>query len=221
MKFTDILFEDVRELWGKYLEHPFVKEIGEGTLDKEKFKNYLVQDYLYLKEYAKVFAMGLVKAESLSDMNLYYGSIKGILEDETEVHTNYLKYFGIDQDKVFDNRKEMTTESYTSYMLGIGLKGDLKEIAMTILPCAWSYQFIGRSLYEKHKDTLDNNFYKPWIEEYSSVEFEEGSEVWKNHINDLCKDISEKEAENLRDIFMKSSLYEMDFWDMAYGNRMK
>ncbi|TGY41852.1 thiaminase II [Clostridium sartagoforme] len=217
MKFTDILFEDVREIWGKYLEHPFVKEIGEGTLDKEKFKNYLVQDYLYLKEYAKVFAMGLVKAESLSDMNLYYGSIKGILEDETEVHTNYLKYFGIDQNKVFDNRKEMTTESYTSYMLGIGLKGDLKEIAMTILPCAWSYQFIGRSLYEKHKDTLDNNFYKPWIEEYSSVEFEEGSEVWKNHINDLCKDISEKEAGNLRDIFMKSSLYEMDFWDMAYG----
>ena len=217
MKFTDILFEDVREIWEKYLEHPFVKEIGEGTLEKEKFKNYLVQDYLYLKEYAKVFAMGLVKAESLSDMNLYYGSIKGILEDETEVHTNYLKYFGIDQDKVFDNRKEMTTESYTSYMLGIGLKGDLKEIAMTILPCAWSYQFIGRSLYEKHKDTLDNNFYKPWIEEYSSVEFEEGSEVWKNHINDLCKDISEKEAENLRDIFMKSSLYEMDFWDMAYG----
>ena len=217
MKFTDILFEDVRELWQKYLEHPFVKEIGEGTLDKEKFKNYLVQDYLYIKEYAKVFAMGLVKAESLSDMNLYYGSIKGILEDETEVHTNYLKYFGIDQNKVFENRKEMTTESYTSYMLGIGLKGDLKEIAMTILPCAWSYQFIGRSLYEKHKDTLDNNFYKPWIEEYSSVEFEEGSEVWKNHINDLCKDISEKEAENLRDIFMKSSLYEMDFWDMAYG----
>lgn len=217
MKFTDILFEDVRELWEKYLEHPFVKEIGEGTLEKEKFKNYLVQDYLYLKEYAKVFAMGLVKAESLSDMNVYYGSIKGILEDETEVHTNYLKYFGIDQDKVFDNRKEMTTESYTSYMLGIGLKGDLKEIAMTILPCAWSYQFIGRSLYEKHKDALDNNFYKPWIEEYSSVEFEEGSEVWKNHINDLCKDISETEAENLRDIFMKSSLYEMDFWDMAYG----
>lgn len=217
MKFTDILFEDVRELWQKYLEHPFVKELGEGTLDKEKFKNYLVQDYLYLKEYAKVFAMGLVKAESLSDMNLYYGSIKGILEDETEVHTNYLKYFGIDQNKVFENRKEMTTESYTSYMLGIGLKGDLKEIAMTILPCAWSYQFIGRSLYEKHKDTLDNNFYKPWIEEYSSVEFEEGSEVWKNHINDLCKDISEKEVENLRDIFMKSSLYEMDFWDMAYG----
>lgn len=217
MKFTDILFEDVRELWEKYLEHPFVKEIGEGTLDREKFKNYLVQDYLYLKEYAKVFAMGLVKAESLSDMNLYYSSIKGILEDETEVHTNYLKYFGIDQSKVFDNRKEMTTESYTSYMLGIGLKGDLKQIAMTILPCAWSYQFIGRNLYEKHKDALDNNFYKPWIEEYSSVEFEEGSEVWKNHINDLCKDISEKEAENLRDIFMKSSLYEMDFWNMAYG----
>ena len=55
MKFSEELFEEVKELWDRYLEHPFVKGIGEGTLDKEKFKKYLIQDYLYLKDYAKVF----------------------------------------------------------------------------------------------------------------------------------------------------------------------
>ena len=48
MKFSEVLFSEVKKIWDGYLEHPFVKGIGEGTLDKEKFKNYLIQDYLYL-----------------------------------------------------------------------------------------------------------------------------------------------------------------------------
>ena len=68
MKFSQVLFEEVKGLWNEYLEHPFVKGIGEGTLDKEKFKNYLIQDYLYLKDYAKVFAMGVVKASTMKEI---------------------------------------------------------------------------------------------------------------------------------------------------------
>ena len=41
MKFSEDLFDEVKEIWDEYLKHPFVKGIGEGTLDKEKFKNYL------------------------------------------------------------------------------------------------------------------------------------------------------------------------------------
>ena len=51
MGFSEVLFKEVEEIWNEYLEHPFVKGIGEGTLDKEKFKNYLIQDYLYLKDF--------------------------------------------------------------------------------------------------------------------------------------------------------------------------
>ena len=55
MRFTEKLLKEAMPIWEKYLDHPFIKEIGEGTLDKNKFREYLVQDYLYLKEYAKVF----------------------------------------------------------------------------------------------------------------------------------------------------------------------
>ena len=50
MLFTDYLFENVKYIWDDYLNHPFLKEMGQGTLDREKFKSYLIQDYLYLKE---------------------------------------------------------------------------------------------------------------------------------------------------------------------------
>ena len=53
MKFTDYLFKETKEIFDEYLKHPFLKELGQGILDKEKFKDYLIQDYLYLKQYAK------------------------------------------------------------------------------------------------------------------------------------------------------------------------
>ena len=46
MKFTEKLLKEAMPIWEKYLDHPFIKEIGEGTLDKNKFREYLVQDYL-------------------------------------------------------------------------------------------------------------------------------------------------------------------------------
>lgn len=215
MKFSEVLFSEVKKIWDGYLEHPFVKGIGEGTLDKEKFKNYLIQDYLYLKDYAKVFAMGLVKAETMKEMKFYNESIKGVLDDETAVHVNYLKDFGLSTEEVEAYKSELTTESYTNYMLGIALKGDSKDIAMTIMPCTWSYYYIGKHLYETYKENLKDNFYAPWIEGYASNEFRECAQEWIDYIDDICKDISEVKKEKLKDIFIKSSLYEMEFWNMA------
>ena len=100
-------------------------------------------------------------------------------------------------------------------MLGIALKGDSKDIAMTIMPCTWSYYYIGKHLYETYKDRLEENFYVPWIKEYASEEFRQCTEEWIDYIDEICENISEDEKERLKDIFIKSSLYEMEFWNMA------
>ena len=217
MKFTDELYEVAIDIWEEYLEHPFVKGIGDGTLDKEKFKTYLIQDYLYLNQYAKVYAMGVVKARTVEEMSIYHSAIGGILKDETQVHTNYLKYFGLTPEETEKHKEKITTSSYTSYMLGVALKGDVKEIAMTIMPCTWTYSFIGDNLKEKYSDKLENNFYKNWIEEYGSEGFRALKERWIDYIDKITIDATEDEKEKYKEIFIKSSQYEMQFWNMAYG----
>lgn len=217
MKFTEVLFKEVKELWDEYLEHPFVKEIGEGTLSKDKFKNYLIQDYLYLKDYAKVFSMGVMKAKTIEEMKFYYNAMKGVMEDETAVHINYLKEFGLSTEETEKQNNELITSSYANYMIGIALKGDCKEIAMATMPCTWSYYYIGKHLYDTYKKTLDTNFYKPWIEEYSSPGFKECVEEWQEYVNTICSNLNKEEINNLKEIFINSSLYEMEFWNMAYS----
>ncbi|MGL4571106.1 MAG: thiaminase II [Clostridium sp.] len=216
MKFTDYLFEESREIFDEYLEHPFLKEIGEGTLDKEKFKEYLIQDYLYLKEYAKVFCVGVIKAESMDEMRFFYNSIKGTMEDETAVHIKYLEGFNVSTEKAENSKIKLINTSYTSYMLGQALTGDIYDIIAAVLPCTWSYSYIGKKLLGKYKNKLENNFYKEWIEMYACEEYDEFTELWINYTNEKCKDLSKEKKEKLKDIFIKSSVYEMQFWDMAY-----
>lgn len=216
MLFTDYLFEGSRDIWEAYLEHPFLVELAKGNLDKEKFKDYLIQDYLYLKEYAKVFCMAVVKCKTLKEMRTFYDGVDGIINDETATHITYLKDFGVDIETLENYEYHMTNESYTSYMKGIAMTGSVQEIAATILPCTWSYSFIGTHLKERYSDLLEDNFFKPWIETYSSEGYTEFTNLWIDFTNELCKDLNESEKKTLRTIFRKSSMYEMDFWDMAY-----
>ncbi len=48
MTMTERLLEATKEIWDGYNETPFVKGIADGSLDHEKFKYYMIQDYLDL-----------------------------------------------------------------------------------------------------------------------------------------------------------------------------
>ena len=59
MKVSERLYNSIIDLWDKYNEHPFVKGLADGTLPLEKFQFFMIQDHLYLMQYAKVFALGV------------------------------------------------------------------------------------------------------------------------------------------------------------------
>lgn len=216
MLITDYLFESAEPIWEKYLEHDFLKDMGYGTLCKEKFKNYLIQDYLYLKEYAKVYAMALVKCENINQMKFCQNSINGILEDESATHIWYLKNFGEKIEDLESYKIQDANENYTSYMKSIALTGDLIETMVSVLACAWSYYYIAKNLKEIYKENLEDNFYKSWIESYSCEGYEQVAKKSIDFVNTLCNNIDENKKEKLKDIFIKASIYEMEFWNMAY-----
>ncbi|MEG1285707.1 MAG: energy-coupled thiamine transporter ThiT [Romboutsia sp.] len=111
-------------------------------------------------------------------------------------------------------------ESYTSYMKGIAMTGTVHEIVNTILPCTWSYSYIGKHLQENYSQFKEDNFFAKWIDSYNSGEYSEFTKLWIDFTNEICKDLSKVEKDNLSKIFRKSSIYEIDFWDMAYDGEI-
>ena len=69
--FTQRLRQSADGIWQQYFTHPFVTGIGDGSLSIERFRFFLLQDYLYLYDYAKVFALGLLKSDAPEEMRFF------------------------------------------------------------------------------------------------------------------------------------------------------
>lgn len=219
MKLTDQLYESAKDIWDSYYEHPFVKGIGTGFLDIDKFRFYMIQDYLYLLDYAKVFALGVVKAQDEEMMKGFANSVNSILNGEMSIHKSYMKRLGITEEEVRASKPSIDNTSYTNYMLWVSNNYGLLELAVAILSCSWSYKLIAEEL-SKIPGSTEHEFYGEWVKGYISKEYGEANQWILDIVNNLGKDINEKKLEQLKEIFINCSRYEYMFWDMSFNKEM-
>ncbi len=219
MKFSQRLYEKVQPIWEQNHAHPFVKGMGNGTLEKEKFRFYMIQDYLYLIEYAKVFALGAVKATDVNTMGRFAALLHSTLNEEMELHRQYAKQFDITIQELEEAKPSPTTLAYTHYMLHVSQNGTLAELVAALLPCMWSYWEIGKEL-SKKEGASKHEFYGEWITMYASNEFGQLATWCIDLMDDLAKEKSEAELSQLEEIFLNTTRFEYMFWDMAYHEKM-
>ncbi|MCL2481229.1 MAG: thiaminase II [Spirochaetaceae bacterium] len=220
MSFSRGLKAKASKVWEDGYNHPFVQELGKGTLDREKFKFYLLQDYLYLLQYAKVFAIGAVKSDTEELMTNFSTVQYYILANEMNVHRKYMAGFGITQEEMLSVKPSLYNSAYTSNMIAVGQKGSLAELIAVVFPCAWTYADYAKRLKEQYADKLDSNFYRTWIENYSSAHFSEASEWFYDALDNLVANMSEPQRKKIEEIFISSVEFEYLFWDMAYKQQM-
>ncbi|WP_029268727.1 thiaminase II [Virgibacillus alimentarius] len=217
--FTDRLWNKVEPIWKSYLEHPFVKGLGEGWLDQEKFKHWMKQDYIYLIEYSRLFALGSAKATDLDTMTTFANLLHGTLDMEMDLHRKYASKFGISNEELENTEAAATTTAYTSYMLNVSQRGGIENVVASVLACAWSYNYIGKSL-AKLPGALEHEFYGNWVQMYSSDEFTALANDCIDLINTIAKGKPEHELAFIEEIVVKTSYFEYMFWDMAENKEM-
>ena len=216
MLLSEELYLSVKDIWDSYNEHPFVKGIANGNLELDKFRYYMIQDYLYLLDYAKVFALGIVKAKDEETMRMFAQSVNSILNGETTIHKLYMDRLGITKEEVESAEAALNNTSYTNYMLWVGQNEGLLELLVSVLSCSWSYKLIAEKI-DETPGAREHEFFGEWIEGYTSKEYDESNEEIIKLVNKLGKNISKDQLDNLKLIFKNCSQYEYMFWDMAYN----
>lgn len=216
MTFTDRLFQNVQPIWEKNHNHPFVQELGKGTLEKDKFIHYMKQDYVYLIDYAKLFSIGVTKATNLETMQKFSQVLHDTLHFEMELHRQFAAEFGITNEELEATKPTPVNVAYTSYMLTAAHNGSLAEVVACLLPCAWDYWEIGKLLRKQYGDILASNPYRKWVETYDSETFGEGAKALIQLMDELAEGKPERELAVLEKHFQMTSKYEYLFWDMNY-----
>jgi len=214
MHFTEELRRAATPIWNAQLEHPFVRGIGDGTLEEERFGRWVRQDYLYLKEFARIFAWAVAKAPRLDSMSWYASVLDLTLNTEMELHRTYAGRFGISLAELEAEPMWPTTRAYTDFLVRTAADGDMAELLSALLPCAWGYHFVGEAL--AVQDPPEDRRYADWIALYSSEEFGDAARSLREEMEREAAGATEEKRSRLREIFLVSSRYEWMFWEMCW-----
>ena len=211
---SDALYEAARPIWEAQLAHPFVRGIADGTLDEERFKRWVRQDYRYLTEFARVFAWAAAKADRLESMSWYARALDLTLNTEMELHRRYAERFGIGRDELEREPLWPTTRAYTDFLVRTAADGDMAELLAALLPCAWGYVYIGRQLATGERSPDER--YADWVDQYASPEFAQAAEWLRGELDRLGGGIAPTSQSRLVELFILSSRYEWQFWEMCW-----
>lgn len=215
MSFTDELYEAARDIWDAQVEHPFVRGIGDGSLDPAVFERWVRQDYLYLIEFARVFAWAAARSDRLESMGWHAAALHLTLHTEMELHREYAARFGITVEELEAEEMWPTTRAYTDFLVRTAADGDLADLTAVLLPCAWGYVHVAERLAETAPP--EDRRYADWIEQYTSAEFREAAGWLRDEMNRLAANAGPSKRARLEHLFLVSSRYEWRFWEMCWS----
>jgi len=206
------LLEAGTEIWEAQKSHPFVVELAEGTLDPAAFEHWITQDYRYLQDYARLFAIAGPKARDEETMTGLLAIAHSILDTEMDLHRSFAADYGISQADLEATEKAPTCVAYTNFLLRTAYEGSLAEIAAALYPCMQGYLDIADHMTELADE---NHQYTQFIETYTSDEFREDVQ-WGREFVDHCWETNPGEHEAMKAAFLTSAKLEYRFWEMAY-----
>lgn len=211
------LINACHEEWEAYTQHAFVQQLARGTLAQPCFLHYLKQDFLFLKQYARAYALAIYKARTLADMRKALPSVHALLDSEIAHHVTYCGPWGLTESDLEAETEDFGTVAYTRYVLDAGMTGDIVELYAALAPCSMGYAEIGRNLASDKHTLWEGNPFVSWVQLYSGDEFQQGVARGTAHLDDLLAeiDVDSQRGRNVIEVFRTATRMEIAFWQQG------
>ena len=194
------------------LAHPVVRGIGAGTLDEGRFRRWLVQDYLFLLDYVRLFALAAARAPDAGTLGRLVDLAHATFHDELSLHRAYAARFGIAERDLETAAKSPVCAAYTDFLLRTAATGDFAEIVAALLPCMWGYSELGRAMAER--GLPEEPRYRQWVETYADPGFAELA-AWCADLLDRATDgLGKAQLDACERAFVTGLEHELAFWDV-------
>jgi len=208
---TDRMYSESRDIWDKLKNNAFIHKMADGSLSEERYINYMLQDYAYLKAYLLVLDAGYRNAETASERDYIKSHITEINEEIERVHIPAMRELRITDEEAESVVMCAEIKNYSDYMLSVTKNGKFIDCISAILACSWSYEYICDELvsggYVKESE------YASWFMAYSSKGYKASNYGLMEKVNEYADAESEEKCEELVQVFKKCSAYELDFWN--------
>jgi thiaminase/transcriptional activator TenA len=209
----DVLWADIEDVYAAILRHPFVTGLTDGTLPREAFRHYIVQDAHYLRGYARALALCGTKAALARDTVMFATHAVGAVAAEQDLHAGLLTDLGLTAETAAAAPVAPTTRAYVSYLFATAYGGSFAEAVAAVLPCYWIYARVGEELLTRGSP---DPLYARWIATYGSAEFQAVVDAVLELTDRLGAAVSPAEWALMREHVVVTSRYEWMFWDSGW-----
>lgn len=212
-RIRDLLWSDVDDIYAAILRHPFVSGLTDGSLPRDAFRHYIVQDAHYLRGYARALALCGARAEEPRDTVMFGAHAGGAIAAEQSLHAALLADLGLTAEAAAAEPVAPTTRAYVSYLLATGHGGSFAEAVAAVLPCYWIYARVGEELLDAGSP---DPLYARWIAMYGSEEFQAVVDAVLDLTDRVGAAASSRELALMREHMIVTSRYEWMFWEAAW-----
>jgi len=210
MTWSELTWKQCEDRYQSILEMPFVAELANGTLPKEKFQFYMAQDSLYLEHFGRALALIAARANDISHTLKYLKYAETAIVVENILHESYFQNFGLTE----KGEIQPACHHYIHFLKSTAAL-DSVEIAMAaVLPCFWIYKKVGDHIYNNLQS--ENNPYQRWIDTYGGEEFGDAVEQAINLCDEVASETTPAVRQKMTEAFITSSRMEYHFWEAAY-----
>jgi thiaminase/transcriptional activator TenA len=212
MSLTQSLRQQYHELWERMVTHPFVQEMGDGTLPVAAFRRYFLQDYVFVNDLVAMTALGMAKAPDLAAANPLNQFLTGILNPENDLFVRAFRELGASEAEYASASANPTTQAFGDFLMRVGLEGTFEDVLMLLYVTEGTYLDWGTRLLEGGKQP-DHPVYREWIELH-------GPAVLGGLVSWIAAHLDHAALEHRRmrmeQIFLTALRYEYLFWEAAY-----
>jgi thiaminase/transcriptional activator TenA len=198
--------------WQAQHDHPFVRGVGDGTIEMARLERWVRQDYLFLVEYCRLLALAAARSPDLGTLRRFAELLQATAVTEMDLHRSYAAGFGVAAGDLEAEEPAPITRAYTDFLLRTAAIGDFAELAAALLPCMWGYSEIGLRLAERGRPADERC--AAWIDAYADPAFADLAAWCRDLVDRLAAGAGEGPRARMRRAFLVSSRYELAFWDV-------
>jgi len=212
--FSARVWDETAELRRRIDDLPLLTRLADGTLEPHRFAEYLAQDDLYLRGYARALAMLATRAPTAEAAAFWSTGASGAVAAEIGMHAALMaddRLAGQPRARVaspttraYVNLLQATT-AYEHYAVGVA----------AVLPCYWVYADVGQRL-AATASVVDDHPYRAWLAAYDDPAFQDATRTAITLMDDAAEAADDATRAAMAEVFRAATWYEMRFWAASY-----
>jgi thiaminase/transcriptional activator TenA len=145
--------------------------LGDGVLQPEQHRFYVIQDQLYLEDYTRVLALAAARAPDMEDRARLARLLQLTVEEEVGLHRRTAAELGLTDDELREAEPSLATRAYTDLLIRTGFEGTLPDLLALLLPCTQIYVEAATRL--AARGLPEDPRCRAWIEAYAAPAMQE------------------------------------------------